>query len=164
MEPSFVVGEVAGAIAETELPVGARVVHEFGEGRPGTVVVAAVTDDASAGAAVLAAVRGSSLVLDASSLPAEAIDRLCDDLRRLGEVDRRDGRPLPAPTAETVIDDDGMAVLRRLAQGQHLGEAAAALHLSRRTADRRLAAAKDALGAASTVEAIVIAKERGLLA
>jgi len=161
---SFVVGEVAGAVAETALPGGARVVDEFRDGRAGTVVVAAVTDDASAGAAVLAAVRGSSLVLDASSLPAEAIDRLCDDLRRLGEVDRRDGRHQPVPSADTDIDDDGMAVLRRLAQGQRLGEAAAALHLSRRTADRRLAAAKDALGAASTVEAIVIAKARGLLA
>ncbi|MEY2451938.1 MAG: hypothetical protein QOD92_1512 [Acidimicrobiaceae bacterium] len=158
------VGEVAGAVDGTALPADARVVDEFRDGRAGTVVVAAVTDDASAGAAVLAAVRGSLLVLDASSLSAEAIDRLCDDLRRLGAVDRRDGRPRPAPSADAVVDDDGIAVLRRLAQGQHLGEAAAALHLSRRTADRRLAAAKDALGAASTVEAIVIAKERGLLA
>ena len=164
MAPSFIVGEIAGAVAGTALPAGVRVVDEFRDGRAGTVVVAAVMDDASAGAAVLAAVRGSSLVLDASSLSAEAIDRLCDDLRRLGEVDRRDGRDRPAPAAAAVIDDDGIAVLRRLAQGERLGEAAAALHLSRRTADRRLASAKDALGAASTVEAIVIAKERGLLA
>jgi DNA-binding NarL/FixJ family response regulator len=162
--PSFVVGEVAGAVAGAATPAGARVVDALQDGRAGTVVIAAVTDDASAAAAVLAAVRGSSLVLDASRLSAEAIDRLCDDLRRLGAVDRRDGQHGPPPSADPLIDDDGIAVLRRLAQGQRLGEAAASLHLSRRTADRRLAAVKDALGAASTVEAIVIAKERGLLA
>jgi DNA-binding CsgD family transcriptional regulator len=38
---------------------------------------------------------------------------------------------------------------------RRLGEAAAELHLSRRTADRRLASARDKLGVATTPEAVV---------
>ena len=50
-----------------------------------------------------------------------------------------------------------------IAEGASLGQAAADLHLSRRTADRRLAAARKALDAASTPEAVVKATRLGLL-
>jgi DNA-binding CsgD family transcriptional regulator len=48
-------------------------------------------------------------------------------------------------------------LLELLADGQALGEAAETLHVSRRTADRRLAAAREKLGVHSTAEAVVFA-------
>jgi DNA-binding CsgD family transcriptional regulator len=48
-------------------------------------------------------------------------------------------------------------LLRLLAAGATLCEAAAALHVSRRTCARRLASAKAKLGAGSTVEAVLLA-------
>jgi DNA-binding NarL/FixJ family response regulator len=42
-----------------------------------------------------------------------------------------------------------------LAEGKALGRAAEELHLSCRTADRRLASARDKLGVATTAEAVV---------
>ena len=65
-------------------------------------------------------------------------------------------------------DDVGRVVLAALAGADlvvdcRVGREAADLHLSRRTADRRLAAARKALDAASTPEAVVKATRLGLL-
>jgi DNA-binding NarL/FixJ family response regulator len=125
---------------------------------PGTVVHGTITDAASAAQAVLAAVRGADLVLLAAA-EREVIDQLCDDLRRLGPLDHRIGDAAPV---EPDLGPDERALLARLVGGATLGEAAKALHLSRRTADRRLAAARRALGAASTSEALVLARRRGI--
>jgi DNA-binding CsgD family transcriptional regulator len=62
-----------------------------------------------------------------------------------------------APVA--TIDADGTGLLALLAKGRSLSEAAAALYLSRRTADRRLAAARIVLGVATTVEALLAFQE-----
>ena len=51
--------------------------------------------------------------------------------------------------------------LELLAEGRSLGNAAATLHISRRTADRRLAAARRALGVRTTTEALLLADGRG---
>jgi DNA-binding CsgD family transcriptional regulator len=52
---------------------------------------------------------------------------------------------------------DERRLLELLAEGRALGEAAEALHLSRRTADRRLAAARGKLDVRTTAEAVLIA-------
>ncbi|HKC27720.1 MAG TPA: helix-turn-helix domain-containing protein, partial [Jatrophihabitans sp.] len=54
------------------------------------------------------------------------------------------------------------ALLARLLAGDTLGEAARALHISRRTADRRLAAARRALGVDSTPAALRLAAQLGI--
>jgi DNA-binding CsgD family transcriptional regulator len=54
-----------------------------------------------------------------------------------------------------VLTAEERDLLALLADGQTLGAAARSLHLSRRTADRRLAGARAKLGVASTAEAVV---------
>ena len=109
-----------------------------------------VADAADAAEALLAAVAGAGLIVHARADRA-VIDRLVDDLRRLGPVDHRTAEPEPTP--ELTADERGL--LDRLADGQTLGQAAADLNLSRRTADRRLASARKKLDAATTAEAVV---------
>jgi len=136
---------------------GTEVVHGWRTPRDRVVVcvdrVATVQD---AGAAVLAAVRGARLVLDAVA-PREVIDQLCDDLRRLGTLDHRIG-----PPSRPVLSAEERALLAQLLAGATLGQAARTLHLSRRTADRRLASARSTLGARSTAEALLLASELGV--
>lgn len=115
-----------------------------------------VHDLSAAADAVLAAVGGTSLVLLADA-PREVIDRLCDDLRRLGDVEH-----LIAPAAEPTLSATERELLAALLAGCSLGEAAQALHLSRRTADRRLASARAALGVTTTPAAVRRAAELGV--
>ncbi len=114
------------------------------------VFTGAVRDANEAAEALLAAVGGAGVVVHALA-DREVIDRLVDDLRRLGPVDHRTGEPAPGPG----LTADERRLLDALAQGRTLGEAAAELHLSRRTADRRLASAREKLGVATTAEAVV---------
>jgi len=58
---------------------------------------------------------------------------------------------------------DARAIIGLLAEGHSLGQAARLLGLSRRTADRRLAAARSALGAERTTEAVARAQRMGWL-
>ena len=122
-----------------------------------TVCVGRVADADDAGRAVLAAVIGADVVVDACA-DREVIDRLCDDLRRLGTLEHRLGATANPP----VLTDDERALMAHLLGGFSLGEAARALHLSRRTADRRLASARTKLGANSTSEAVVLAARAGI--
>jgi DNA-binding NarL/FixJ family response regulator len=124
----------------------------------GDVVVLSVADREAAVAAVLAAVRGADLVVTATA-KRDVIDQLCDDLRRLGTVEHR---VEPAVRPAVTLSADERALLAALLGGASLGEAAAALHLSRRTADRRLATARRALAASSTAEALVLAAQAGV--
>jgi DNA-binding NarL/FixJ family response regulator len=107
-----------------------------------------VRDEADAHAAVLAAVGGARVVVHGLAA-RDLLDRLIDDLRRLGRVEHRIGEPAPDP-----LSADERALLQLLAQGRSLGEAARQLAISRRTADRRLSAARAALGVATTAEAV----------
>ncbi|HEY8239079.1 MAG TPA: hypothetical protein VIF63_06565 [Candidatus Limnocylindrales bacterium] len=111
-----------------------------------------------AAAALLAALDGVGLVIHGCA-PRSVLDRLLDDLRHVGPVEHR-RRLEPAPPA---LDADELAILRMLGEGQRLGDAADALGLSRRTADRRLAAARRALGTERTVEAVSRARRLGWL-
>ena len=116
--------------------------------------VAEVSDRASAEAAVLAALGGADLAL-ACTGSAEVTERLLEDLHRLGSV-----REEPA---DPPLTTDQVALLARLRDGATLTDAARAEHLSRRTADRRLAAARRALGAPTTAEALMAATRLGIL-
>jgi DNA-binding CsgD family transcriptional regulator len=162
----FIVLEGAGGAAvdaaAAELAADGRaVVRGWVAPGPGrTVCVGRVSDVRDASAAVLAAVRGARLVADADA-PREVIDQLCDDLRRIGDVDHRIGRSaVPAPGA--ALSGEQRALLAHLLAGATLGDAARSLHISRRTADRRLAAARAALAARSTAEALRRAAELGV--
>jgi len=118
-----------------------------------------VATPGDAAAAALAAMAGHGLVLE-SGADRVVIDRLIDDLRHLGlTVDHRTcleppGSPLAA---------EGRSILAFLAEGLTLGQASDALGIARRTADRRLAAARRALGTSRTTEAIARARSRGWL-
>ena len=120
------------------------------------VCLGTVADGTDAGQAVLAAVAGARLVVDATA-PREVIDELCDDLRRLGDVDHRFG-----DSATPRVGADERALLELLLGGATIGEAARRLHISRRTADRRLAAARQALQAGTTAEALRAAARLGV--
>jgi DNA-binding CsgD family transcriptional regulator len=137
---------------------GGRVVAGWRRPPPGTEVVCigTVRDPHDAAAAVLCAVGGARLVVEAGG-NRELIDRLCDDLRRLGDLDHRVGGPDgPALTEEE------HSLLALLLGGATLGRCARELHISRRTADRRLAAAREALGAQTTSEAVAAAARIGI--
>jgi DNA-binding CsgD family transcriptional regulator len=80
------------------------------------------------------------------------------DVRSVVSPDR--GRLVASPTA---IGPEARALIGRIAAGDTLAEAAHALHLSRRTADRRLAQVRRLLGVERTVAAIVWARRLGWL-
>lgn len=168
MSPPLVVVEgppeaVANAIRELEL-AGWKTVDGFVRPAAGprdaeTAIRTGAVDNAEdAAAALLAALDGAGLVVDARA-PREVIDTLVDDLRRLGRVDHRIGAP--APTAR--LTPEARAILGLLAEGHSLGEAAHLLGLARRTADRRLAEARRSLGVERTTEAIARARRLGWL-
>ncbi len=118
-------------------------------------VVEVQVDSAEAAAeAVLAALSGVAMLVHATA-KREVIDRLCDDLRRLGRLEHRVGAD---PRGLLTLDQH--ALLLMLTEGATLGEAAAALHLSRRSADRRLAAARRSLEAGTTNAAVVAYRRR----
>lgn len=115
-----------------------------------------VTSEADAILVLRAAVEGAGVVAVAAA-PRETIDRLLDDLRRLGTVEHLTV-DVPSPP---VVDRDHRRLLALLAEGLTLGEAASELGLSRRTADRRLDAARRALQADRTAEALAKARRLG---
>jgi hypothetical protein len=102
----------------------------------------------------LAALAGAGIVADVGEDRLLA-EHLCDDLRRLGPVEHRS-----AANGWVVLTTDQRRLLDLLGEGMALGEAAGRLHLARRSADRRLAAARAALGSASTGAAVTMRRER----
>ncbi|MBI3748935.1 MAG: hypothetical protein HY262_08850 [Chloroflexi bacterium] len=103
---------------------------------------------------VLAVLRGDTVAAEPGTDPA-LVERIQGDLRRLG---RDDAFSLEHPAE---LGPDAVGLLRLLAEGMSLGEAAGSLHLSRRTADRRLGQARRALGVATTAEALLAFQRRG---
>ncbi|WP_051451504.1 helix-turn-helix transcriptional regulator [Actinospica robiniae] len=119
----------------------------------GRVSTGVLTDRDDAVAAMLAAVAGAGLVVHGVAPPA-LLDEFCDDLRRLGRIDHR----LPDTPTTPGLSPDEQRLVDLLAAGIGLGLAAAALHMSRRTADRRLAALRCRLGARTTAQTLVLAR------
>jgi DNA-binding CsgD family transcriptional regulator len=117
--------------------------------------------------AVLAAARGAGVVAicDPSSGPGRA---LIDDLSRLGPVHRQ---AAPHPAADPAaaprsigakLIPEQRALLERLANGETIAAAAAAEFLSLRTANRRIAHAREVLGVRTTREAVLVyLRQRG---
>jgi DNA-binding CsgD family transcriptional regulator len=115
----------------------------------------AVGTGEDAGAAVLAATWGAGLLLAVHADP-ETRDALVEDLMRIGSVTRGLSQP------GTQLTADEASLLDLLAAGLSLGQAATRLHLSRRTADRRLSAARRRLGVVTTAEALVAWRSRAV--
>jgi DNA-binding NarL/FixJ family response regulator len=156
---TFIVVEGASSAAEARRAIveSGLAARESWDGRIGTLCTGIVRTASDAERVVLAALSGADLVVDCRA-SREVTDDVCDDLRRLGCLDHR-----VAAQLMPVLDGDQRALLTAIAGGSSLGDAATALHLSRRTADRRIAAARATLGAASTPEAIMKAARLGLL-
>jgi DNA-binding NarL/FixJ family response regulator len=131
---------------------GLAIRADWRSARPGVVCTGVVDDEPSAEQAVLAALRGAQLVV-AATADREVIDRMCDDLRRLGPLDHR----IEESAAVPVLTSEERLLVERLLAGDSLGDAAAVLHLSRRTADRRLASARRALRVTTTAELLAAA-------
>ncbi|MGC9666213.1 hypothetical protein ACNTMW_06595 [Planosporangium sp. 12N6] len=72
-----------------------------------------------------------------------------------GERASRDRAPDRVPTAPTDLAPEQRALLERLATGATIAAAAQAEYLSLRTANRRIAQARQLLGASTTREAVV---------
>ncbi len=140
------------AVTDTGWDVSAGKVVRYGR----------VSDSDTAALAVLAAARGAGVVCvcDPSSPHGLALSA---DLARIGPVGTD-----PAPEAESA-SNDGLAVtaeqaalLARLAEGETIASAAEAEYLSLRTANRRIASARKALGVSTTREAVLaFMKHRG---
>lgn len=162
MTPVFVVAErpraVTVARARAELR-GLAPVDGWRAAAPGVVCCGRVGGEEDAGGAVLAALAGAELIIDATGRTSDpaVIDKLCDDLRRLGTVVHHTSEADGVDPAEA-LDDDQLDLLMLLALGRSLGQAAADLHLSRRTADRRLAAARAVLGVRATTQAVALVR------
>lgn len=139
--------EAFRAAVEDLLEAGWPVRDGFDAAR-GVVVLAGVVADGSDAARALGAVLAGAGVVVHALADRATLDRLYDDLRRHGPVDVR-GRE-----AEPLLDAVQRRLLRLLAHGDTVASAARALNMSRRTVDRRLAAARDAIGVRTTAEAI----------
>lgn len=112
--------------------------------RPSTRRIAVVADEPP-GLALELALDGTDLIVVSADLPA----RFHDALSRLAEI--VDARHV----ATYRLSVDQLELLDHLAQGASVDEAAAAKHLSARTAHRRLAEARTILGAETTMAALV---------
>jgi DNA-binding NarL/FixJ family response regulator len=109
---------------------------------PGTVCVGTVRSTEDARSALAAAVSGAGLIVSAR---AALLERLIRDLQGLCAGAGR----------EKSLSDDERRLLALLAAGISVSEAARRLYISRRTAERRLRAARRALGVRTTTEAVM---------
>jgi len=122
------------------------------------VLYGRVGDRDTAELAVHAAARGAGVV--AITDPVGEVGRaLVADLTRLGPVTRDPeaevaGEQETEPSANTLLPEQ-RALLERLANGETIAAAAAAEFLSLRTANRRIAQAREALGVRTTREAVL---------
>ncbi|MFB9179610.1 LuxR family transcriptional regulator [Dactylosporangium sucinum] len=117
-----------------------------------------VTDADTAELALLAAARGAGIVA-ISDATGEIGRALLADLGRIGPVSTDPDAELgtaPEPAASGLqLAPEQRALLERLAGGETIAAAAAAEFLSLRTANRRIAEAREALGVRTTREAVL---------
>jgi DNA-binding NarL/FixJ family response regulator len=105
-------------------------------------------------AAVLAAARGSRVIIETSA-DSSLLDGLVADLQRIGDVEVR------TTSDKESLAHDQQRLLELLADGLSVTAAAEHLHISRRTANRRLSDARIVLDVESNTEAILkVARER----
>lgn len=137
------------AITDTGWDVSAAKVLRYGR----------IPDADTAALAVLAAARGAGVVCvcDPASPQGRALSA---DLARIGPVGvdpQQSTVPKAAadPAPALPVTAEQAALLARLADGETIAAAAEAEFLSLRTANRRIAAARKALGVATTREAVL---------
>lgn len=107
---------------------------------PASIVSAVVADRSDARAAVLLAIRGRGLLIRARA-ERGVVDDLVEDLSRIAPV-------LFFDYASAIrLDPDTWRLLHALADGVTVSAAARTLHLSIRTANRRITEARDVMGA-----------------
>lgn len=153
MRPLVVVEDSPPAYADALAEVresGWRLTEGWENACAGEVRVGEIASAADAAAALLAVVTGAGLVAHMRA-ERKLVDRICDDLRRFGDVDYRTASTPRRPR----LTAEQRRLVDLLAGGLTLGEAAVQLNLSRRTADRRLAQARCAFGVETTAELLV---------
>lgn len=128
-------------------------------GRERVVCTGTVATEDDARRALLAAISGAGLIVRAAA-DQGTIDRFVDDLRRLGLVDHVDCACPAGDLDRRTLASEERSLLAMLDEGLSVREAADELGLGRRTADRRIAAARAALGVDSTAAAIATAFHR----
>jgi DNA-binding NarL/FixJ family response regulator len=111
--------------------------------------IVATLDDARA--AILAAARGAGLLVAVAS-SAEVEQQFLEDLGRIGEVRRETEETAPTRPALTT---EQRQLLDLVAEGASIPAAAAELFISVRTAERRIAQIRTALGVRTTAAAVV---------
>jgi hypothetical protein len=116
------------------------------------VLYGRVADLETAELVVHASARGAGVVAIADP-NGVATRALLDDLERLGPVTR--DPEAPADDAGSRLIPEQRALLDRLANGETIAAAAAAEFLSLRTANRRIAQARDVFGVRTTREAVL---------
>lgn len=125
-----------------------------GVGDPaGEVREGLVADADDVAQVLLAAIAGAGVLAQAQT--RAVAEQLADDLRRLGGAQHR----FPE-LGWVVLDPEERRLLDLLGDGLSLAEAASRLHVARRTADRRLAAARTRLGVSSNGVAIAVRRQR----
>ena len=122
------------------------------------VLFGRVTDLDTAELALLAAARGAGVV--AITDPTSETGRaLLADLARIGTVvtdpDAEDEETAGGESDRPQLAPEQRALLERLANGETIAAAASAEFLSLRTANRRIAEARDVLGVRTTREAVL---------
>jgi DNA-binding NarL/FixJ family response regulator len=155
-EPRLIVAPSAAALEAcvSQLEQAAVAVHRGWE--PGDVVCAgSVQTREEAEAALLAALGGAGIVAALPEDP-ELAAAFFDDLRRVGPVEVVD-EPKEGPLER--LDEEQRRLLDLLAQGYSVAAASRRVHVSRRTADRRLAAARAVLRVRSNAEAVVLLRQ-----
>lgn len=126
------------------------------------VLFGRVVDADTAELAVLAAARGAGVVAIADS-GSDVGRALYADLARVGPVSMDPDAPVagggdtdePAAGSGPQLAPEQRALLERLAGGETIAAAAAAEFLSLRTANRRIAEAREVLGVRTTREAVL---------
>lgn len=114
-----------------------------------------VADMETAALAVIAAARGAGVVVIADA-DAEPGRSLLADLGRIGPVGTdADDTPGDAAEDDLPLTEEQRALLARLADGETIAAAAVSEFLSLRTANRRIAQARAALGVRTTREAVL---------
>jgi hypothetical protein len=138
------------ALPETSWDVSAARLVLFGR----------VVDADTAELAVLAAARGAGVVAIAD-VGSDVGRALLADLNRVGPVSTDPDAPVAGETGEAAagtgpqLAPEQRALLERLAGGETIAAAAAAEFLSLRTANRRIAEAREVLGVRTTREAVL---------
>jgi DNA-binding NarL/FixJ family response regulator len=140
--PLVVVEDHAGydAVRDELIGAGWELQPPDRAGSAGTVVTLSVATPPDAQAALLLAIGGAGLLVRADA-ERSVVDDLVEDLGRIGRVLLVDG-----PRAIR-LDPDTWRLVHALAEGTTVSAVARTLHMSVRTANRRLTDAKDAMNA-----------------